>query len=105
MLRPGRFDRHIYIAPPDVEGRAEIFKIMAKKMPFESGIDPAAFAALTEGYTGAELTAVCQNAAMRALERDINAQSITFDDLKTSLAKFEKRLDPESLKLFEKFIE
>ena len=47
-------------------------------MPFDASINPETFAQLTEGFTGAELTSVCQNAALRAIERDMDARSVSF---------------------------
>lgn len=45
-------------------------------MPFDPAIDPEDFAKLTEGFTGAELTSVCQNAALKVIERDINCRKV-----------------------------
>ncbi len=45
-------------------------------MPFDKSINPETFAQLTEGFTGAELTSVCQNAALSAIERDIGARTV-----------------------------
>ena len=77
-MRPGRFDRHIYISLPDYYGRLEIFKILAKRMPFSNEFTPEKVAEITEGYSGAEMTSLCQNAALRALERDILSLEVTF---------------------------
>lgn len=76
MLRPGRFDRHIYISLPDYEGRLEIFKILSKIMPFNSEFKPETVAKMTDGFSGAEITSLCQNAAIRALERDISSLEV-----------------------------
>ncbi len=59
-----------------MEGRAEIFKIISRRMPFDKLIDPEIFAQFTEGFTGAELTSVCQNSALRAIERDLDARTV-----------------------------
>lgn len=78
LLRPGRFDRHIFIAPPDFDGRKEIFSLLFKKMPFKESIDIDALATSTADFTGAEITSLCQNAAIRALEQDISAVTVPF---------------------------
>lgn len=75
-MRPGRFDRHIYISLPDFEGRLEIFKILTQRMPFSVDIDPENVATLTEGFSGAEITSLCQNAAIRSLEKNIESLEV-----------------------------
>ena len=64
LLRPGRFDRLIYIKTPDIETRKEIFKIHLKKKPLGKGVDFEDLAKKTEGYTGADIAAVCNQAVM-----------------------------------------
>lgn len=70
LLRPGRFDRQIYIGPPDIKGRASIFKVHLRplKLDISIGKDPLAkkLAALTPGFTGADIANVCNEAALIA---------------------------------------
>ncbi|KAM4631308.1 mitochondrial inner membrane m-AAA protease component AFG3L1-like [Polymixia lowei] len=70
LMRPGRFDRHIYIGPPDIKGRASIFKVHLRPLKLDSRIEPAALArtlaALTPGFTGADIANVCNEAALIA---------------------------------------
>ena len=67
LLRPGRFDRLIYVPPPDEEARLEILKIHARGMPLAGDVDLAEVARRTEGFSGADLKAVCFEAGMMAL--------------------------------------
>ena len=69
LRRPGRFDREIEIGVPDKAGRLEILQIHTRGMPLEEGIDLDKFANLTHGYVGADLSALCKEAAMRSLRR------------------------------------
>ncbi|XP_028258073.1 AFG3-like protein 1 [Parambassis ranga] len=70
LMRPGRFDRHIYIGPPDIEGRASIFKVHLHPLKLDSRLDVEALArklaALTPGFTGADIANVCNEAALIA---------------------------------------
>ncbi|AEM38259.1 AAA family ATPase, CDC48 subfamily [Pyrolobus fumarii 1A] len=71
LLRPGRFDRLIYVPPPDKKARLEIFRIHTRKMPLADDVDLEKLAEMTEGYTGADIEAVCREAAMIALREAI----------------------------------
>ena len=66
FLRPGRFDRLIFVPPPDLEARAEIVKIMAEGKPV-AGLDPAALAKKTKDFSGADISAVFDQAVEEAL--------------------------------------
>src|SRR5213083_2459610 len=67
LLRPGRFDRHIYIAPPDLATRKAILEIHTRKKPIAKDVDLDDIARRTDKYTGAELAAVCNEASMLAI--------------------------------------
>ncbi|XP_077420142.1 mitochondrial inner membrane m-AAA protease component AFG3L1-like isoform X2 [Vanacampus margaritifer] len=70
LMRPGRFDRHIYIGPPDIKGRASIFKVHLRPLKLDACIPVEALArklaALTPGFTGADIANVCNEAALIA---------------------------------------
>ena len=71
LLRPGRMDRLVYIAPPDVGAREQIFRRQLERIPHASGeVDPAALAARTHGHSGAEVVAICRDAALHAMQKD-----------------------------------
>ena len=67
LLRPGRFDRHLYIPPPDLRTRKAILEIHTKKKPLASDVNLDDLAKRTDKYTGAELAAVCNEASMLAM--------------------------------------
>jgi len=71
ILRPGRFDEIVTIPVPDEESRRLIFEVHLRKKPTEAGIDAAALAADTEGFSGAEIQSVCARAALRAVRRAV----------------------------------
>jgi transitional endoplasmic reticulum ATPase len=69
LRRPGRFDREIRVDPPDRAGRREILAVHTRAMPIGAGVDLSELAAGTHGYVGADLAALCREAAMAALRR------------------------------------
>ena len=85
LLRPGRFDRQIVIAAPDLKGREEILKIHGKNKKFSSDIDFADIAADTAGFTGAELENVLNESAIIATRRKHG--EITKQDLEDAVKK------------------
>ncbi|KAG9356055.1 hypothetical protein JZ751_000899 [Albula glossodonta] len=70
LMRPGRFDRQIYIGPPDIKGRASIFKVHLRPLKLDTDMDKEALArkmaALTPGFSGADIANVCNEAALIA---------------------------------------
>ena len=97
LLRPGRFDRLIYIPPPDKEARKEIFKIHTRKKPLAKNVDLDELAEKTEGYTGADIAAVCNEAVMAAI-REYISKGGKMDKEEIKKLKIEKRHFEEALK-------
>ncbi len=85
LLRPGRFDRQIYVAPPDVRGREQIFKVHARNKPISPEIDFKELARTTSGFTGADIENVLNEAAI--LTARANRKQITEDDIQESIKK------------------
>jgi cell division protease FtsH len=79
LLRPGRFDRHIFIEAPDVSGRLEVLRLHAKQRRFAADADLEAVARATPGFSGADLASVVNEAALLAVRR--NARMIAAADL------------------------
>ena len=71
LLRPGRFDKLLYVPPPDLEARKEILKIHTRNKPLAEDVDLDEIAERTEGYTGADLAAICNTAVMLAIREHI----------------------------------
>jgi transitional endoplasmic reticulum ATPase len=69
LRRPGRFDREIELRVPDREGRIEILEIHTRAMPIDDDVDMNKLAETTHGFVGADLAALCREAAMNALRR------------------------------------
>jgi transitional endoplasmic reticulum ATPase len=69
LRRPGRFDREIRVDPPDRDGRREILAVHTRAMPLAADVNLAELAAATHGHVGADLAALCREAAMAALRR------------------------------------
>jgi transitional endoplasmic reticulum ATPase len=76
LLRPGRFDRILLVQAPTEKARLEIFKIHTKGMPIDKEVDIKDLAKETEGYVGADIEAVCREAAMLALRKDMKSAKV-----------------------------
>ena len=85
LLRPGRFDRQIYVNPPDVKGREMILKIHARNKPLDETVDFKNLARLTSGFTGADLENLLNEAAILAARE--NRKKITMTDISESINK------------------
>lgn len=79
VLRPGRFDEVVEIPMPDEKDREEIFRVHLRNKPLEEGIDPTQLAEQTEGFSGAEIAAVCNRAALAAVRRGVNSLKVNPD--------------------------
>ncbi|HEU5441507.1 MAG TPA: CDC48 family AAA ATPase [Ktedonobacterales bacterium] len=77
LRRPGRFDREISLHAPDVGGRVEILRIHSRDMPLAADVDLAELARITPGFVGADLAALCREAAMAALRRTFPRAALT----------------------------
>lgn len=90
LLRPGRFDRLLYVGPPDKESRIQIFKIHTSKKPLANDVKIETLAAHTEGYTGADIEALASAAVMLALREHIEKYK---DPKKAESAKKELKIN------------
>jgi len=105
VLRPGRFDRLIYVPEPNEEGRYQIFKIHTKKMPLAKDVDLKYLARMTKGYSGADIKALCREAAMMALRRDMSAKEVTLEDFKEAMKKIPPSISSDMEKWYKGFAE
>lgn len=78
LIRPGRIDRKVYVPPPDRLSREQIFRLELLKIPTASDLDVARLAELSDGFSGAEVVAVCTEAAMLAMDesREVITQDL-----------------------------
>ncbi|MEM0250431.1 MAG: AAA family ATPase, partial [Desulfurococcaceae archaeon] len=76
LLRPGRFDKLVYVPPPDFEARLEILKIHTRYLPLSTDVDLYELAKLTENHSGADLEALVREAFIQALREHISVKRI-----------------------------
>lgn len=104
LLRPGRFDRVIFVPPPDIDGRYQIFQIHTREMPLSDDVDLSRLAAMTEGYTGADIEAVCREAAIMAMRENINIKEISMKHFLIALEKIKPSITPEQKREYERIL-
>ena len=102
LLRPGRFDRLIYVPPPDKRARLEILRIHTRNMPLADNVDLEHLATITEGYTGADLEAVCREAAMIALREELKPKPVRMEHFLKALKYVQPSLTKEDIERYER---
>lgn len=102
LLRPGRIDRIIYVPLPDYDTRHQIFEIQLKKIPCE-GVSIDDLAEKTAGYSGAEIVAVCTEAAMTALQEDMNVATVKMSHFESALKIMTPRTPQSLLTLYDEY--
>ncbi|MEZ0289721.1 MAG: AAA family ATPase, partial [Sulfolobales archaeon] len=105
LLRPGRFDRVIYVPPPDKAARLEILKIHTRKIPLAPDVDLEKLAELTEGYSGADLEALVREAALLALREKLEVRPVSMDYFLRALKTVKPSLTGDVDKRYESAIE
>lgn len=103
LLRPGRLDRLIYVPLPDFETRLQIVELKLEKMSVCDDVNSHSLATRTDGFSGAELQALCHEAALRALERDLDCPAVTMEHFEHVLKDFMPRTPTSLLKVYETF--
>ncbi len=99
LLRSGRFGRHIEIPMPDKDTRKEIFKIHLKIKPIAKDVNIAQMAQVLEGYTGADIQAICEEATLLTIRKAVNDTNINTQDadsvkgVKISKAEFDEAIE------------
>jgi transitional endoplasmic reticulum ATPase len=102
IMRPGRFEVMLYVPPPDEASRLQILKIHTSKMPLKE-VSLEEIAKETEGYSGADLEALCREAGLNALRRD--AEKVTKEDFEKALQTVKPSLKEDMLLKYKKFEE
>ncbi|MBR3920633.1 MAG: ATP-dependent zinc metalloprotease FtsH, partial [Oscillospiraceae bacterium] len=85
LMRPGRFDRHIFVNYPDVKGREDILKVHTRTRPLAPDVDLKVIAKTTQGFTGADLENLVNEAALLAARK--NRKAITEEDIEEATIK------------------
>jgi AAA family ATPase len=104
LLRPGRIDYLVHVNLPEKEARAAILDIHLRKIPYnKESVGLESLAEKTEGYTGAELAAVCREAAFVALEENMSAELVEMKHFVTALERVLPQTNSEMLDFYEEF--
>jgi AAA family ATPase len=106
LLRPGRFDRVVYVGPPDLPGREAIFRLYLRKMPLADDVDMAELSRLAERASGAEIKQICKDAGMAVLDRCLDTgadEKIHMEDLLAALKRTPTRITKQMIEEYEKW--
>ncbi|TYZ61513.1 hypothetical protein PybrP1_006837 [[Pythium] brassicae (nom. inval.)] len=103
LLRPGRIDRVLYVGPPDLQARREILAIHCRHMPLAGDVDLHEFAIATAQFSGAELYALCREAAMAAIEESKRAEHVAARHFLRALRLIQPQIDAAMLAFFDDF--
>jgi transitional endoplasmic reticulum ATPase len=87
LLRPGRFDRIVYVPVPDKKTRKQVFQIHTKGMALDKDVDIDSLVDRTEGYVGADIESVCREAAILALRKDMKTKTVKMEFFDEALNK------------------
>ncbi len=102
ILRPGRFDRLVYLGSPDRKGRLKIFRIHTKDTPLADDVDLETLADITEGYVGADIESVCREAVMIALRENFDVESVEMRHFREALKKVKPTITENISQFYEK---
>jgi len=105
LLRPGRFDRIIYVPPPDLRARFEILKIHTKNMPLARDVDLEELAKMTDGYTGADIEILAREAGLLAMRETNGAGEVSMRHFLEAMKKIKPSITPEMIKFYEAWYE
>ncbi|CAM9124614.1 unnamed protein product [Ectocarpus fasciculatus] len=103
LLRPGRLDRLVYVPPPDVLSRREILRLSLAKVPCAGDVEHGVLARRTEGFSGAEVVALCREASICALEEDRSATQVRQAHLLEALGQMRPQITPAVLASYASF--
>ena len=103
LMRPGRLDRIVYVSLPDEATRREIFELKFKQIPVDNDINIDSLVEKTNKYSGAEIAALCNEAAFLALDSNINSTHVNMQHLLYALEAVPPRTSDETIKYFDSF--
>ncbi|MCD6590760.1 MAG: CDC48 family AAA ATPase [Candidatus Aenigmarchaeota archaeon] len=104
LLRPGRFDRQVLVPAPDEKARLEILKIHTRNMPLKN-VDLKKIAKKTEWYSGADIEALCREAALNALRENMKARQVENKHFENAMKKVKPSITPDVIKFYENLME
>ena len=103
LLRPGRFDRMVYVGPPDADARRAILNIHLRKTPCADDLDIGALVDLTSGFSGAEVASVCSNAALEALDESMSSRAVCQRHFIRAIDNVSPQITPSVLDFYASF--
>lgn len=106
LMRPGRFDEKIYIAPPGLEARRKLFEISMKGRKISGKIDYGYLARITEGFSGADIDYICRRVAEQAFRNAVehgSAREIDQDQIEGIVRKTARTIDGKMLQKYDAF--
>ena len=105
VLRPGRFDRLIYVPEPDEKSRLQIVKIYTKNMPLTKDVSLEELAGMTKNYSGADIEALCRESAMYALRKNVNTKEVARRDFQEAMKRIGPSISPDMEKWYKSFMQ
>jgi transitional endoplasmic reticulum ATPase len=105
LLRPGRFDRLVIVPAPDRKARLEIFKIHTRGMPLGKDVDLETLSTETEGYAGSDIAALCREAAMLVLRKDIKSKEVQMKHFRDAMKRVKPSITTDIEKSYKAFSE
>jgi AAA family ATPase len=103
LLRPGRLDRVVYVPLPDLATRRQVLAVHTRRTPLGPEVNLEEVAQRTEGYSGAEVAAVCNEAALAALEESVESEAVQDRHFQAALAALKPRITAELFDVYERF--
>jgi transitional endoplasmic reticulum ATPase len=110
LLRPGRFDKLLLVQIPDEDARKEIFKVHTRDMPLDESVEIERLVKMTDGYVGADIEALCREAAMLAIREtlaegsDIETKKVTSDHFIDAMKKIRPSVEKAVKDSYERFL-
>lgn len=102
LIRAGRFDKLLYVGPPDRDERLDILKIHTRNMPLDKRIDLEALSDKLDGFVGADIAALCQEAGIVAMSEDFEANRILPRHMEAALKEVRPSVTPEVMDYYDK---
>jgi transitional endoplasmic reticulum ATPase len=103
LLRPGRFDNQLLVPAPDEDARLQIFKIHTEDMPLAKDVELEEFAGKTDGYSGADIAAVCREGAMNAMRKDRDADKVMKEHFEMALSESSRSITDDMEDYYNEF--
>ena len=103
LMRPGRLDRLVYVSPPNVAARLKILEIQARKMSLADDVDLTQLAERTDGCSGAEVVALCQEAGLKSMNEDLEITGVANRHFEAALNGLKRGITREMIEHYESF--